>query len=113
MASSTTSAATSRNPIPIVEAMSEPRPRRKVWPAIGLLAVVSALLAAFAVFRGDLIRYSLDPKIPFQTYRPPPPPDYGKAQAWYLLPPHPEAPAASDPSADVFFVAPTTFDGGR
>jgi hypothetical protein len=93
--------------------MSEARPRRKIWPALGLLAVVSALLGAYAVFRGDLIRYSLDPKTPFQTYRPPPAPDLGKAQAWRLLPPHPETPAATDPPADVFFVAPTTFDGGR
>lgn len=93
--------------------MSEPRPRRRIWPAISLLVAVTALLAAYAIFRGDLIRYSLDPKTPFQTYRPPAPPDYGKTQAWYLLPPHPEAPGAADPPADVFFVAPTTFDGGR
>jgi len=93
--------------------MSEGRPRRSLWPAIGLLAVVGVLLVAYAVFRGDLIRHSLDPRTPFQTYRPPPAPDYAKPSAWYLLPAHPETAGAGEPAADVFFVAPTTFDGGR
>jgi hypothetical protein len=93
--------------------MSEGRARRSLWPAVGLLVVVTVLLVAYAVFRGDLIRHSLDPRTPFQTYRPPPAPDYAKPAAWYVLPPHPEAPTSAEPSADVFFVGPTTFDGGR
>jgi hypothetical protein len=93
--------------------MSEGRARRSLWPAIGLLAFVGVLLIAYAVFRGDLIRHSLDPRTPFQTYKPPPAPDYAKAAAWYVLPPHPEAAAPGDPAADVFFIGPTTFDGGR
>jgi hypothetical protein len=74
---------------------------------------VGVLGAAFAVFRGDLIRYSLDPKVPFQTYRPPAAPDYSQATAWALRPAHPEAPDAAGPAADIFFVSPTTFDGGK
>src|SRR4051812_32531289 len=93
--------------------MSEARPRRSFWPALGLLGAVGVLLGAYAVFRGDLIRHSLDPRTPFQTYRPPAAPDYAKASAWYVLPPHPEAAAPGDPPADVFFLTPTTFDGGR
>jgi hypothetical protein len=93
--------------------MGERPARRSLWPAIGLLVVVTVLLVAYAVFRGDLIRHSLDPRTPFQTYRPPPPPDYAKPAAWYLLPPRPEAASAAEPSADVFFLGPTTFDGGR
>lgn len=93
--------------------MSEPRPRRRRWLAVSLLAAVALLGAAFAVFRGDLIRYSLDPKVPFQTYKPPPAPNYSQLSAWALRPAVPEAPEAAGPKADIFFVAPTTFDGGR
>jgi hypothetical protein len=64
-------------------------------------------------FRGDLIRWSLDPRTPYQTYRPPPAPDYAQRQAWFLLPDRPETPDAAQPPVDVFFVAPTTFAGGR
>jgi hypothetical protein len=93
--------------------MSEPRPRSWRWLAGSLLGIVVFLALAFVVFQGDLIRYSLDPRTPFQTYRPPPAPDYADRKAWFLLPPHPEAPVAGDPAADVFFVAPTTFKGGK
>ena len=92
--------------------MSEPRPRRRRWLAAGGLAALGLLAVLYAAFRGDVIRYSLDPKTPFQTYRPPPAPDYSQPTAWALLPTHPEAPAAADPPADVFFVPPTTFAGG-
>jgi hypothetical protein len=94
-------------------ARPQERARRSLWPAISLLATISVLLVAYVVFRGDLIRYSLDPRTPFQTYRPPPPPDYAQAQAWYVRPANPETPGAGDPPADVFFVTPTTFDGGK
>lgn len=77
---------------------------------IGLLIL---LALAFAIFRGDLIRYSLDPKTPFQTYKPPPAPDYAQPGGWALLPTNPGAPTAADPPADVFFVSPTTYEGGR
>jgi len=94
--------------------MGQPsRPRRNLWPAIGFLAALAVLLAAYAVFRGDLIRYSLDPRTPFQTYRPPPAPEYARPSAWYVLPAHAETPGPADPAADVFFVGPTTFDGGH
>ncbi|THD71897.1 MAG: DUF3089 domain-containing protein, partial [Phenylobacterium sp.] len=80
---------------------------------MGSLAVIVVLLGvAVASFRGDLIRYTLDPKTPFQTYRPPAAPDYAQRKAWYLLPTRPDTPAPGEPTADVFFVAPTTFEGG-
>ena len=93
--------------------MSEPRPRRRRWLAAGGLAAVVLLAGLYAAFRGDVIRYSLDPKTPFQTYRPPPAPDYGQPGAWALLPTRPQAPTPADPPADIFFLSPTTFDGGR
>lgn len=61
----------------------------------------------------DIMRTGLDPREPFQTYRPPAAPDYAKAAAWALLPAGPDHPASSDPPADIFFIHPTTFDGGR
>jgi Protein of unknown function (DUF3089) len=92
--------------------MSGDRPRPRRWLVGSLLVVIALLGVAVASFRGDLIRYSLDPKTPFQTYRPPAAPDYAQRKAWYLLPTRPEAAVAGEPAADVFFVAPTTFEGG-
>ena len=54
--------------------------------ALGLLGLV--LVAAFT-FRDQVLRASLDPKEPFQTYRPPPPPDYSRRSAWALMPTDP------------------------
>ena len=42
--------------------MSEDRPRPRRWLAASLLGAVLFLGLALAAFRGDLIRYSLDPK---------------------------------------------------
>ncbi|HEY2750501.1 DUF3089 domain-containing protein [Phenylobacterium sp.] len=77
------------------------------------MSAIVILGVAFLVFRSDLIRYSLDPKTPYQTYRPPPAPDYSKRSAWFLLPTNPATPAASEPPADVFFISPTTYAGGH
>ena len=79
--------------------------------AAGLFALV--LLIAVAANWDDIMRTGLDPKEPFQTYTPPPAPDYAKAGAWALIPPAPDRVAAGDPPADIFFMHPTTFDGGR
>ena len=80
---------------------------------VGALALLAAAAAASAWYwQDDALRTTLDPKQPFQTYRPPPAPDYARADAWALLP-APVAPGRAAPPADVFFVHPTTFDGGR
>ncbi len=76
---------------------------------IGLLAFACVLLAAAVVWRDDILRTSLDPKIPFQTYDPPRAPDYASAAAWALRPT--AAPTREQP-VDVFFLHPTTYDGG-
>lgn len=83
-------------------------PRRTRWWLAGLLALLIVLTAGIAVFWGDLVSTALDPKVPFQTYDPPPGPDYATKAAWHLRP------QANNPlDADVFFIAPTTYDGGR
>lgn len=92
--------------------MSEDRPRPRRWLTAGLLIAIAFVVAVFFAFRSDLIRYSLDPKTPFQTYKPPPAPDYARRTAWFLMPTTPETAAAKEPSADVFFVSPTTYEGG-
>jgi hypothetical protein len=79
---------------------------------IGLLVVALVVIAAFR-WRTDILQTMLDPKVPFQTYRPPDAPDYAQAAAWVLLPSRADAPAPGDPLADVFFVHATTYDGGR
>ena len=85
--------------------------RRLVTAAIVVVALV--LSAAVYVWRDDILRTQLDPKEPFQIYDPPPAPDYAQRSAWALMPHAPDAPTDEEPPADIFFISPTTFDGGR
>ncbi|MCR5880383.1 DUF3089 domain-containing protein [Phenylobacterium sp. J367] len=93
--------------------MDGPLPRRTRWLAAFVLGVAVVLAIATGVFWEDLRRTALDPKVPFQTYDPPPAPNYGVGAAWWLMPTRPEAPGAADPAVDVFFVSPTVYDGGE
>lgn len=77
------------------------------WLGYGGFAIVFVLVAAVAVWRGDILRASLDPQVPFQTYDPPPAPDYAAASSWALL----DERALGAGDAAVFFVHSTTFDG--
>ncbi len=79
------------------------------WIGYAGLALVFLLVAAVAVWRGDILQAGLDPQVPFQTYQPPPAPDYDQAEAWHLL----DARTPDAGPAAVFFVHPTSFDGGR
>jgi hypothetical protein len=81
------------------------------WLALGLAAFVMLVVAAAFIWRDDILQAGLDPKEPFQTYDPPAAPDYSRARAWAMEPEGP--PEAGDPPIDVFFVMPTTFDGGK
>ncbi len=73
------------------------------------LTFVALLTIAVAVWRGDILKAGLDPQVPFQTYTPPPAPNYANASAWALN----GARAPDAGSAAVFFVHPTTYEGGR
>jgi hypothetical protein len=88
--------------------MSEAQPRRRRWLTVLLVGIVLLVGATVGVYWGDLQQTALDPKAPFQTYQPPPAPDYARAEAWSLRPKGP-----ADAAADVFFIAPTTYKGGR
>lgn len=78
------------------------------WVGYIGFALVFLFTAAVAGWHGDLLRAGLNPGVPFQTYDPPAAPDYGRDDAWILL--DDRQGGAGD--AAVFFVHPTTFDGG-
>jgi hypothetical protein len=77
------------------------------------LALALAMSVAAWWWRDAILQTALDPRVPFQTYRPPPAPDYARAQSWALLPATLGAAPPGAPAAEVFFVHPTTFEGGR
>jgi len=82
----------------------------KRWIFAGAALFLALVVAAAFFWRYDILSNALDPKVPFLTYRPPPAPDYGRASAWAL---RPLGVAPADRPVDVFFIHPTTFDGGR
>lgn len=85
----------------------------RLWLVVGFAAFGLVLLLAAYVWRDDIRRTGLDPKEPFQTYKPPRAPDYADPRDWALIPETPDAWEAGDLPVDVFFVHPTTYDGGR
>jgi hypothetical protein len=87
--------------------------RAKDWLAMGLAVVVALVLIAVVRWRQDIVQTTIDPKRPFQVYHPPPAPDYHRRAAWALLPGDPSRWTSDDPPADVFFIHPTTFNGGK
>jgi hypothetical protein len=80
--------------------------------AIAALALVAVLATAAWFWRNDIHEAMLDPGVPFQTYKPPPSPDYSQRGGWLLAPAETAKAAANEPAVDVFFVHPTTFSGG-
>ncbi|MDO8411780.1 MAG: DUF3089 domain-containing protein [Phenylobacterium sp.] len=92
--------------------MAETSRRTRILFAALAVVVVGMLAAGAMVWRDDILRTGLDPKEPFQTYNPPPAPDYARRDSWSLLPSEPQTWADTDPVADVFFVGPTIYDGG-
>jgi len=82
----------------------------KRWIFLGTVAFLLLLVAAAFFYREDILRTALDPKVPFQANDPPPAPNYASREAWALMPANPAA--ASRLPADVFFIHPTTYDGG-
>lgn len=85
----------------------------KRWIFAGVVLFLALILSAAFIWRYDILSNALDPKVPFLTYHPPPAPDYGKETSWALLPRNAEATPPADKPVDIFFVHPTTFDGGR
>ena len=72
--------------------------------SLGALALAVALSAAAVIFQDNITLFSLNPRTPFQTDTPPPPPAYGARGAWALWP---DDLGAGD--ADIFYVHSTTY----
>ena len=89
--------------------------RKRAGGWIGLAAGLLVLTAVFCayVWRGEIWRTRLDPRQPYPTYRPPAAPDYANPSAWLIRPADPLRPTPGDPAADVFFIHPTAYPGGR
>lgn len=86
--------------------------RFKRWCVIlggSLLVVLGVALMASS---DHIMDARLDPRTPFQTYDWPAIPDYSEASAWALNPVGQPVRQVPGP-VDVFFVHPTTFNGGR
>ena len=79
--------------------------------AVTAAFVLALTLAVSLIWRDDILGALLDPKIPYAVYRRPPAPDYSKVAAWAHLPKR--SAALTTRRADVFFIHPTTFDGGK
>jgi hypothetical protein len=86
--------------------------RRRRWAAIIVAAVTAALGIALIATWDDIMWAGVDPKEPFQTYNKPKAPDYAQASSWALNPVAQNQHMQTGP-VDVFFVHPTTFNGGR
>jgi hypothetical protein len=87
------------------------RPRRNRSAVLPWIAAPILILAlVFFIWGDDILQALLDPELPYAVYTPPPAPDYRQPTSWALAP---GAPRPGDPAVDVFFVHPTTFDGGR
>jgi hypothetical protein len=74
------------------------------------IAVLLVILTGLYVWWGSIQEALHDPGIPYQTYSPPPAPDYAKAESWALIPANPTTWTAKDPPADAFFIHPTTYE---
>jgi hypothetical protein len=82
----------------------------RLWFALFAGALVVLAIAALVVWRDDILEDLLNPEVPYTVYTPPPAPNYARADAWDQLP---GAADLRNGEADVFFVHPTTFDGGK
>lgn len=84
--------------------------RKLRYGAIALVALLGFLAAAFIGFRDNIFRWTINPRTPFQTYVPPPKPDYAERAAWAVFPDAPPPGAWEEEwGVDVFFIHPTTY----
>ena len=83
----------------------------KRWIFLGSVAFLALLAVAVWFYREDILQAALDPRQPYQVYDPPPAPNYASRDAWALMPTDPGR--DGELAADVFFVHPTTYNGGE
>lgn len=78
------------------------------WIVVTIItAVVLLLIAGGWLLREQIFQTFQDPGEPYQTYSPPPAPNYASADAWFVRDSFDD-----DTTPAVFFVHPTTYSGG-
>lgn len=77
---------------------------------VGVAGFVGLLALGAVVLRDQIFQTFLDPGVPYQTYQKPPAPDYTQEAAWLSRPALRFGDEEGAPA--VFFVHPTTYDGG-
>src|SRR5437667_10796094 len=90
-----------------------PMPRLRgfrLWFVVFNAVLLTALAIAALIWRDDILQALMDPKVPYAIYKPPPAPDYSRAEAWAL---RPDGVTPDDAPAEVFFIHPTTYDRGK
>lgn len=90
---------------------------------LGVALVLVAIVAIAAWRIGALVRFTMTPRVLFEAEAPPPAPDYADPRSWSALPDRDDAGDAAPPGspavdqrrapADVFYVHPTSYVGGR
>ena len=88
----------------------------RFWALAAVGAVFAVLALATYLWRDDVVKALLDPKVPFGKDQQPLAPNYAQRGAWALAP----EPGAQPAAVDVFFVHPTSYpasftsyNGGR
>ncbi len=79
---------------------------------LGIYGIVIILILISWYYRDDVFQSIYDPGMPFQTYTPPPAPDYNQPQAW-LVQPDPKIDPIHISGGDVFVITPTLYLGGQ
>lgn len=84
---------------------------KRRWGAVAWLGLIvglvsAVLLVSVLVWWGPLREWAMDPGVPFETYDPPPPPDYLQSSGWLPV----EWPELTGEAA-IFFIHPTTYEG--
>ena len=90
--------------------------RKRTWLLVGasVACFIGFLFALLMAFQDNLFRWHINPRVPFQTYTPPPSPDYAKDDSWAARPETAPPGAWETPwGVDVFFIHPTTYYSSR
>jgi hypothetical protein len=98
------------------ERMAARRRGLRFWCLVAGGVLFALVAGALYLWRDDVIKALLDPKVPFGKDRQPPAPDYALRSAWALAP----DPGATQAPVAVFFIHPTSYpasftsyNGGR
>ena len=89
---------------------SQPQ-RLKHAAAIGALVLALLVIIMTWLYRDDIFQTIYDPGEPFQTYMPPPAPDYSTDSGWLMRPERGVDSIHAEGLGDIFVVAPTIFLG--